>query len=95
VKEDAMSALFQRILVPIDFSSEAVMAGTRIRSGRWWQFAERGMLRIVMILIGLVLMIVGLGLGVTMIMLPAGVVIGLLGVGLLVWGAVGDMPQER
>ena len=32
------------------------------------------------------MMIVGLGLGVTMIMLPVGIVIGLLGVGLLVGG---------
>ncbi len=39
--------------------------------------------------IGFVLMIVGLGLGVTMIMLPAGVVIGLLGVALIVAGLFG------
>jgi len=36
--------------------------------------------------IGLVLMLVGLALGVTMIMLPAGIVIGLIGVLLLVGG---------
>jgi hypothetical protein len=71
------------------------MATARVRSNRWWQFAERGLLRALMILIGLMLMIVGLGLGVTMIMLPAGVVIGLVGVGLLVWGAVGDVPREQ
>lgn len=36
--------------------------------------------------LGVVMMIVGLGLGVTMIMLPVGLVIGLLGVALFVGG---------
>jgi len=39
-----------------------------------------------MIGLGFVLMVVGLGLGVTMIMLPVGVVIGLVGVALFVTG---------
>ena len=38
------------------------------------------------VVIGFVLMILGLGLGVTMIMLPVGIVIGLLGVALFVGG---------
>ena len=38
------------------------------------------------VFIGLVMIIVGLGLGVTMIMLPVGVVVGLLGVLLVVGG---------
>lgn len=38
------------------------------------------------VVLGLIMMIVGLGLGVTMIMLPVGVVIGLLGIALLVGG---------
>jgi len=38
------------------------------------------------IVLGFVLMVVGLGLGVTMIMLPVGIVIGLLGVALIVGG---------
>ena len=38
------------------------------------------------VVLGLVLMIVGLGLGVTMIMLPVGVVVGLIGVLLVVGG---------
>lgn len=43
----------------------------------------------VLIAIGFVLMVLGLGLGVTMIMLPVGVVIGLLGVAMLVGGLFG------
>jgi hypothetical protein len=38
------------------------------------------------VLLGLVLIVVGLGLGVTMIMLPVGVVVGLIGVLLVVGG---------
>ena len=38
------------------------------------------------VFVGLVMIIVGLGLGVTMIMLPVGVVVGLLGVLLVVGG---------
>ena len=38
------------------------------------------------VVVGLIMMIVGLGLGVTMIMLPVGITIGLLGVALLVGG---------
>jgi hypothetical protein len=38
------------------------------------------------VFIGLVMIVVGLGLGVTMIMLPVGVVVGLLGVLLVVGG---------
>ena len=38
------------------------------------------------VIAGFVLMVLGLGLGVTMIMLPAGIVIGLLGAAILVGG---------
>lgn len=47
------------------------------------------------VVLGLLLMIVGLALGVTMIMLPAGVAIGLIGVALLIIGLFGwiDRPE--
>lgn len=38
------------------------------------------------VVLGLIMMIVGLGLGVTMIMLPVGIVVGLLGVAMFVGG---------
>jgi hypothetical protein len=38
------------------------------------------------VIVGLIMMVVGLGLGVTMIMLPVGLTIGLLGFGLVVSG---------
>lgn len=50
----------------------------------------------VAVVIGLILMIVGLGLGVSMIMLPVGIVIGLLGVGIFVGGLFArvDAPKR-
>ena len=44
--------------------------------------------------IGLVLMVVGLGLGVTMIMLPVGVVVGLAGFAILVMGLFARIDEH-
>ena len=62
---------------------------------RWLKLAERGALRILMVAIGFMLMAVGLGLGVSMVMLPPGVFFGLTGFALLVWGAVGELPASN
>jgi hypothetical protein len=44
--------------------------------------------------LGFVLMVVGLGLGVTMIMLPVGIVLGLAGAGLFVAGLFGHLDSR-
>jgi hypothetical protein len=62
--------------------------------GNWLANTERVLLRTLMAVVGLAMMIFGLALGVTMVMLPIGVVVGLVGTGLLVWGAVGDLPAN-
>jgi hypothetical protein len=41
---------------------------------------------LVAIIAGLVMMVLGLGLGVTMVLLPIGLVLGLAGLGVLIWG---------
>ena len=46
------------------------------------------------VVVGLILMIVGLGLGVTMIMLPVGLAIGLLGVAIVVAGLFARIDQR-
>jgi hypothetical protein len=46
------------------------------------------------VVLGFVLMIVGLALGVTMIMLPVGVVIGLIGVALFVAGIFARLDER-
>ena len=61
----------------------------------WLALAERGALRTLMAAIGLMLMVVGLGLGVSMVMLPPGVFFGLTGFALLIWGAVGELPATK
>jgi hypothetical protein len=45
------------------------------------------------VVVGLMLMILGLGLGVTMIMLPVGIVIGLVGVLLVVGGVFARIDE--
>ncbi len=43
---------------------------------------------------GVALMFVGLGMGVTMVLLPFGIVVGLVGVLLFVWGIVGHLEKR-
>ena len=52
----------------------------------WVRATESVVGHIAAMIIGFVMMVVGLGLGVTMIMLPVGIVIGLLGVAIFVGG---------
>ena len=46
------------------------------------------------VIVGFVLMVLGLGLGVTMIMLPVGVVIGLIGFAMFVGGLFVRLNEE-
>jgi hypothetical protein len=59
-------------------------------------FGEVGALleHFVVVVLGFVLMVVGLGLGVTMIMLPVGIVLGLTGAGLFVAGIFGHLDSH-
>ena len=52
----------------------------------WVKTTESVFGHLAAVVLGVVMMIVGLGLGVTMIMLPVGVVVGLVGVALVVAG---------
>ena len=61
----------------------------------WFVLAERSALRLVMVVTGFTLMIIGLGLGVSVVMLPAGLFLGLTGLGVLVWGALGELPIDN
>ena len=58
-----------------------VIAGRRL-FGELGRFFEH----FAVVVLGFVLMVVGLGLGVTLIMLPVGLVLGLIGMGLFVAG---------
>ena len=47
------------------------------------------------VFIGFVMMVVGLGMGVTMVLLPVGIVIGLIGVALVVGGLFARIDRPR
>ncbi len=47
------------------------------------------------VIVGFALMVIGLGLGVTMIMLPVGLVIGLVGALVFIWGLVGHLDNDE
>jgi hypothetical protein len=49
----------------------------------------------VAVVLGFIMMVVGLGLGVTMIMLPVGIVVGLLGLGLLIAGLFARFDERK
>ena len=57
----------------------------------WLIIAERALLRSFVVMTGALLIIVSLALDVTIMMLPAGLALGLTGVGLIVWGFTGDV----
>ena len=46
------------------------------------------------VMIGLFLMVSGVGMGVTIVLLPFGIPIGLIGLGLFLWGAGGKARTE-
>ena len=56
---------------------------------------ERFIGHVVAVVAGFALMVIGLGLGVTMVMLPVGLVVGLLGVLLFVWGLFGHLQGRK
>ena len=63
------------------------MANARLSwDASWLRATEAVLVHIAAVVVGFVLMVVGLGLGVTMIMLPAGLVIGLIGAALFIGG---------
>ena len=67
-------------------------------SGRGRRLLEIGGLvlgHLAAVAIGFTMMVVGLGLGVTMVMLPVGLVIGLIGVVVFVWGLVGHLGSNE
>jgi hypothetical protein len=60
----------------------------------WIKTTESVLGHVAAVIIGFVMMVVGLGLGVTMIMLPVGIVIGLLGVAVFIGGLFARFDQK-
>jgi hypothetical protein len=78
----------------------AISAKTRARCLRWGRWAREAVMahtitrdtflsvleHVMFVITGFVLMVVGLGMGVTMVMLPIGLVVGLLGFAMFIGG---------
>jgi hypothetical protein len=62
------------------------MSTPDLRHQPWVTAIEGALAHIAAVIIGIVLMVVGLGMGVTMVLLPVGIVLGLLGTAILVGG---------
>jgi hypothetical protein len=62
---------------------------------QWFVLGERALVRAFLALLGLVLIVLGLAMGVSMVMLPIGVAFGLAGVAMLVWGVVAEVPIDN
>ncbi len=60
----------------------------------WVRATEGALWHVGAVVLGFVMMVVGLGLGVTMIMLPVGIVVGLLGVAIFVGGLFARVTQS-
>jgi len=71
------------------------MAGANVWWHRPWVKTTESVLgHIAAVVIGFVLMVIGLALSVTMVMLPVGVVVGLLGVALFVGGLFARIDRK-
>ncbi|MXY26200.1 MAG: hypothetical protein F4Y45_16985 [Acidobacteria bacterium] len=62
---------------------------------RWLETGERILGHLAAVVVGFVLMVLGLGLGVTMVMLPVGLVVGLVGALVFVWGLLGHLGKDQ
>jgi membrane-bound ClpP family serine protease len=60
----------------------------------WIRTAESVLGHIAAVIVGFILMVVGLALGVTMIMLPVGIVVGLIGVAMFVGGLFARIDEK-
>ena len=56
---------------------------------------ENVLVHIAAIVVGLVMMIVGLGMGVTIMLLPVALPLGLIGLGIFIWGVTHDKARRR
>jgi hypothetical protein len=70
------------------------MTGTQAWWRQWVGTVETILGHVAAIVVGFIMMVVGLGLGVTMIMLPVGLVVGLIGVALFISGWVSWSDQK-
>jgi hypothetical protein len=70
------------------------MTHTSVGFRPWVRTTESMFAHLAALILGFAMMVAGLGLGVTMIMLPVGLVVGLLGVGVFLTGLFAPFSPE-
>ena len=70
------------------------MAHMNAFTQRWFRTTEAVFAHVVAVVVGFIMMVLGLGLGVTMIMLPVGIVVGLAGAALFVAGLFAHINRD-
>jgi hypothetical protein len=71
------------------------MKGDHILARHLVQSGERLLVHSLAVVLGFVLMIIGVGMGVTMVLLPVGIPVGLAGLGLWLWGLYSRAPRGQ
>jgi hypothetical protein len=61
----------------------------------WFMAAERAAMRSLVVIAGVMLIVVSLLLDASIMLLPAGIALGIAGGGLIVWGVTGDLVNDR
>jgi hypothetical protein len=70
------------------------MTTTHLWNRHWFRTTEAVFAHIAAVIVGFIMMIIGLGLGVTMVMLPVGLVVGLAGVAVFVGGLFAHINRD-
>jgi hypothetical protein len=70
------------------------MRGKLSHTQCWITIAEHALLRTIAAVAGAMLIIVSLLLDATVLMLPAGLALGLAGIGVIVWAFTGDVLED-
>jgi hypothetical protein len=80
-------------LIELLAQQEIAMTEHKTTGQQLVQAAERGLLHIGAIIVGLILMIVGLAMGVSVVMLPVGIAVGIAGLFVFLWGIFGRVER--
>jgi len=70
------------------------MATTHLWNRPWFRTTEAFFGHVAAVIVGFIMMVFGLGLGVTMIMLPVGIVVGLIGAAIFVGGLFAHINRD-
>jgi hypothetical protein len=68
------------------------MSDQHTTARHWLETGERFIVRVVAVVLGIVMMVSGLGMGVTIVLVPLGIPVGVIGLLLALWGVFYATP---